>query len=170
MTEFKFERKKDTVEDYIKASMFGQNPTYKILLAVLFLGLLFAVAAGIVMFITLDKPESLIITATAIVLMIAYPLFLHFFIKSLTKKLTAESPEEKGVTIGVSEKEILLLRDNRICGKLEWSDITEIIKGKIGFYLTEKEGSAILLGKESVSSGSYEEAVQILTVKKAAMK
>ena len=79
--------------------------------------------------------------------------------------MTKEDPDEKGVTIGISEKDILLIRNNTPCGKLEWADITEIYQGKTGFFLIEKEGSVIILGKNSIHSGSYEEAEQILNTK-----
>lgn len=170
MTEFRFERTKEAVADYIKIAMFGKSFAHKFLIAALITCLAAVGISGIVMFIVMDRPETLIITAAAAVLAAAYPLFLHFFMKSLVKKMTKENPEEKGVTVAVSEREILLIRDNRPCGKLEWADITDITEGKEGFFLTEKQGSLLILGKSSVHSGSYEEAVQILNMKKAALK
>ena len=49
---------------------------------------------------------------------------------------------------------------------IEWKDITEITEGKTGFFLTEKNGALIILGKGSVSSGTYDEAVQVLSQKR----
>ncbi len=170
MTEFRFERRKENVTDYIKTTMFGSNFAHKFLIAALLTCLLAVAAAGIVMCITMNRPEMLFLTGAAIILTVAYPLFLHFLIKNLTKKLTTENPDEKGVTIAVSETEILLIRNNQPCGRISWEDITDITEGKTGFFLTEKEGAAIILGKDSVCSGTYDEAVQILRMKKAALK
>lgn len=170
MTEFRFERKKENVEDYIKTTMFGKTPAYKILIAALYIGLIAAAVSGLIMCFAMNRPEMITITIFAVIIGVAYPLFLHFFIKYLTKKLTAENPDEKDVTVAVSENEILLLRNGRICGRIEWTDITEITEGKTGWFLTEKQGAAIILGEGSVSSGTYDEAVQILNIKKAALK
>lgn len=169
MTEFRFERTKENVSDYLKTTMFGRNWTHKLLIIALVVCLVAVAVSGVVMFIIMDRPELLTLTGTAVVLGIAYPLFLHFFLKSLTKKLTKEDPDEKGVTIGVSEQNILLIRNNTPCGKIEWTDITEIYQGKTGFFLIEKEGSVIILGKNSIHSGSYDEAVQILNAKAAGL-
>lgn len=165
MTEFRFERNKENVTDYLRTTMFGKNWAHKFLIVALLVCLLAVAVSGVVMFIALDRPEMLILTGTAVILGIIYPLFLHFFLKSLTKKLTQENPEEKGVTIGISERDILLIRNNTPCGKIEWSDITEIFEGKTGFFLIEKEGSVIILGKNSIHSGTYDEAEQILNAK-----
>lgn len=170
MTEFKFERRKENVSDYIKTTMFGNNWAHKLLIAALLTCLLAVAVSGVVMFVTMNRPAMLILTGVAIVLGVAYPLFLHFFIKSLTAKLTKENPDEEGVTVGVSESEILLIRNSSCIGKLEWADITDITEGKTGFFLTEKEGSLLILGKDSVHSGTFDEAAQIINAKKAALK
>lgn len=167
MTEFKFERKEENVSDYIKTTMFTENPAHKLLIIVLGVCLLAVAIGGVVMFINLKTPSMLIITAVAVILAVAYPLFLHFFIKSITKKLTKPNPDENGITIGISEKDILLIKNNMSCGVIEWSDITEISEGKTGYFVTEKNGALIILGKGSVSSGTFEEAAQILNAKKA---
>jgi len=170
MTEFKFERKKENIDDYIKASLFTNNLAHKILIAALALCLLTVAVFGVVLFVMTDNFTMLIMTAAALILGAAYPIFLSLFIKSITKKLTKENPDENGVTIGVSENDILLIRNNVPCGVIEWSDITDIMEGKTGFFLTEKEGALIILGKNSLHSGSFEETREILTKKKAALK
>ncbi len=165
MTEFRFEKNKENVSDYLKTTMFGKNPAYKFLLIALIVCLIAVAVSGIIMFAALNRPEALFLTGAALILGVIYPLFLLFFLKSLTKKLTKEEPEEKGVTIAVSERDILLIKNNTPCGKLEWNDITEIYEGKTGFFLVEKEGSVLILGKNSIHSGTYEEAEQILNAK-----
>lgn len=170
MTEFRFERKKENISDYIKTTMFKDNFAHKFLIGALIICLIIVAVSGIVMYLTVKKPSMLIITVVGVLLAAAYPLFLHFFIKNLTDKLSRANPEEEGVTIAISENNILLIRNNSPCGKLEWTDITEILESETGFFLTEKEGALIILGKNSLHSGSYEEAEQILRAKKAALK
>lgn len=166
MTEFRFERKKENVEDYLKVSLFRDNFAHKLLIAVLGICLLAIAVSGIVMFINFDSVSMLIITIVAVVLAVAYPVFLKLFIVNITKKLTKPNPEEEGVTIAVSENDILLIKNNLPCGMIEWKDITEITEGRTGFFLTEKNGALIILGKGSVSSGTYDEAVQVLSQKR----
>jgi len=170
MTEFRFERKKEVVDDYIKSSLFTNNLPHKILIIALGICLLAVAVMGIVLYIVTGIFTALIMTIVAVILAVAYPLFLFFFIKNLAKKLSTENPDEKDVTIGVSENDILLIRNNVPCGVIEWSDITEIFEGKTGFFLTEKGGALIMLGKSSLHSGSYDEAKEILDKKKAALK
>ena len=170
MTEFRFERKKEVIDDYIKTSLFTNNLPHKILTAALVICLLAVAVFGIVLFVMTDNFTMIIMTIAALILAAAYPLFLFFFIKNLTKKLSKENPDENGVTIGVSENDILLIRNNVPCGVIEWSDITDIFEGKTGFFLTEKGGALIMLGKDSLHSGSYDEAREIFNKKKAALK
>lgn len=169
MTEFKFERKKENVEDYLNTSLFRDNFAHKLLIAVLGICLLVIAVSGIVMYINYKTASMLIITIVAVVLAVAYPIFLKLFIKNITKKLTKPNPEEEGVTIGVSENDILLIKNNLPCGVIEWSDITEISEGKTGFFLTEKNGALIILGRSSVSSGTFDEASQVINAKKASL-
>lgn len=169
MTEFKFERKKENVEDYLKTSLFKDNFAHKLLMIVLGICLLVIAVSGIIMYINFKASAMLIISVVAVVLAVAYPIFLKFFIKSVTKKLTKTNPEEEGITIGVSENDILLIKNNVPCGVIEWTDITEISEGKTGFFLTEKNGALIILGQGSVVSGTFEEASQVINAKKTGL-
>lgn len=170
MTEFRFERNKENIDDYIKTTLFTNNIPHKILIIALTLCLLAVAVFGVVLYVMTNNITMLIITAAAVILGAAYPIFLSLFIKNITKKLTKENPDENGVTIGVSENDILLIRNNVPCGVIEWKDITDIVEGKTGFFVTEKEGALIVLGKNSLHSGSFEEASEILIKKKAALK
>lgn len=169
MTEFRYEKKKENVGDYLKTVMFRNNIINKTLIIALMACLLVVAAAGIVYCIITKSAGMIAITITAVVLAAVYPIILTVVINRLTAKLSDSTNEDKSVTIGVSESFILLIRNNNPIGKIEWSDITEIHEGKKGFYLVEKEGSLIILGENSVASGTYDEAAQVIRIKKAAM-
>lgn len=170
MTEFRYERNKETIKDYLKTVMFRDNSANKILIISLAVCLLVVAAAGIVYSVMTGSMGMIAITVAAVILGAVYPLIFVIVINRLTVKLSQGGSEnEKDVTIAVSESMILLLRNNNPCGKIEWSEITEIHEGKEGLYLTEKEGSLIILGKNSVASGTYDEAAQVIRIKKAAM-
>lgn len=169
MTEFRYEKKKENISDYLKTVMFRNNVMNKTLIIALMVCLLIVAAAGIMYCVVTESLGMIAITITAVVLAAVYPIILAVVINRLTAKLSKSSDEEKGITIGVSESFILLIRNNTPCGKIEWSEITEIHEGKTGFYLVEKEGSLIILGMNSVASGTYDEAAQVIRSKKAAM-
>lgn len=170
MTEFKFERREENVKDYIKTALVSGNIFSKILLAALAVCLLAVAVSGVIAAVYMSRPSMLIITACAVTIGAFYPVFTSLFIKSTTKKLTSESDETNGITIGVCEENILIIKNGKAAGKMEWSDVTEIIEGKTGFFVIEKEGSLLILGKNSVSSGTYDEAGHILRAKKEALK
>lgn len=167
MTEFRYEKKKENIKDYLKTVMFRNNTINKALIIALMVCLLVVAVAGIAYCVITGSMGMIAITITAALLAAVYPLILTIAINHLTNKLSNGGNEEKDITIGVSESFILLIRNNNPCGKIEWSEITEIHEGKEGFYLIEKEGSLIILGKNSVSSGTYDEAAQVIRVRKA---
>ncbi len=169
MTEFRYEKKKENISDYLKTVMFRNNIINKTLIIALMACLLVVAVAGIAYCLATGSLGMIAITITAVVLAAVYPIILIVVINRLTAKLSKGSDENNDVTIGVSESFILLIRNNNPCGKIEWSDITEIHEGKTGFYLIEKEGSLIILGRNSVASGTYDEAAQVIRIKKAAM-
>jgi len=169
MTEFRFEKKKENINDYLKTVIFRNNTANKALIIALAVCLLAIAIAGVVYCVMTGSMGMLAITITAVFLAAVYPVILTIVINHLTNKLAQSAEEDKGVTIGVCESFILLIRNNNPCGKIEWTDITEIHEGKTGFFLIEKEGSLIILGKDLVSSGTYDEAAQVIRMKKAAM-
>ena len=58
MTEFKFERKKENIDDYIKTSLFTNNLAHKILIAALALCLLTVAVFGVVLFVSVKGEIS----------------------------------------------------------------------------------------------------------------
>ncbi len=170
MTEFRYEKKKENIKDYLKTAMFRDNPSNKALVIALAVCLIIVAAAGVVYCVMTGSLGMLAITAAAVLLAAVYPIILVIVINRLTVKLSQSGNEdEKNVTIGVSESFILIIRNNNPCGKIEWSEITEIHEGKSGFYLIEKEGSLLMLGKDSVTSGTYDEAAQVIRARKEAL-
>ena len=111
------------------------------------------------------------LTITAVVLALVYPILLTLVVNHVAEKLAKSSSEdEKDITIGISDSFILFIRNNTPCGKIEWSEITDINEGKAGFFLTIKENEVLILAKNAVTSGTYEEAVQVINLKKNAIK
>ena len=170
MTEFRYERKNENIKDYLKTVMFRQNAANKALIIALAVCLAVVAAAGVVYCVITGSMGMIAITVAALLLAAVYPVILMVVINNLTVKLSKSSEDEKNITIGVCDSYILLIKNNSPCGKIDWADITDITEGKTGFFLTEKEGSLIILGRNSIASGTYDEAVQILNIKKAAIK
>lgn len=170
MTEFRYEKDKAAIKDYLRTVVFKSSTANKALIIALAVCLLVVAIAGIVYCVITGSLGMIAITITAVILAAVYPVILSFTINHVAEKLSKSSSEdEKGVTIALSESFILLIKNNNPCGKIEWSDITEIHEGKAGFFLTIKEDEVLILAENAVTSGTYDEAAQVIRMKKAAM-
>lgn len=170
MTEFRYEKNKAAIKDYLKTVTFKGNTANKVLIIALAICLLVVAAAGIVYCVMTGSIGMIAITVAAIVIAAVYPIVLTVTINHVAEKLSKSSSEdEKDITIAVSENNILLLKKGNPCGKIEWSEITGIHEGKAGFYLTIKEEEVLILSESSVTSGTYDEAAQVIRIKKAIM-
>ena len=170
MTEFKYERSKEAVKDYLKTVIFKQNIANKALIIALMACMAVVAIAGIVYCVITGSLNMLAITIAAVIIAAVYPILLTIVINYVANKMSAAKDDEKDVTIGVSDSFILLIRNNTPCGKIEWTEISEIHEGKTGFFLTVKENEVLILDKGTVVSGTYDEAVQVLKLKQAAIK
>jgi len=170
MTEFRYEKDKAAIKDYLKTVTFKGNAANKVLIIALAVCLLVVAIAGIVYCVMTGSIGMIAITVAAILIAAVYPIVLTVTINHVAEKLSKSSSEdEKDITIAVSENNILLLKKGSPCGKIEWSEITDIHEGKAGFYLTIKEEEVLILSEASVTSGTYDEAAQVIRIKKAIM-
>ena len=113
MTEFRYERNKETIKDYLKTVMFRDNTANKVLLISLAVCLIVVAAAGVVYSVITGSMGMIAITVTAVVLAAVYPVIFMVVINRLTVKLSqGGAADGKGITIGGSESNSLLLRNN----------------------------------------------------------
>ncbi len=170
MTEFRYEKDKAAIKDYLRTVTFKGNAANKVLIIALAVCLLVVAIAGIVYCVITGSIGMIAITVAAIVIAAVYPTILTLTINHVAEKLSkSSSEEEKDITIGVAESFILLLKKGNPCGKIEWSEISDIHEGKKGFYLTIKEEEVLILAENAVTSGTYDEAAQVIRIKKAIM-
>jgi len=170
MTEFRYEKNKDAIKDYLRTVTFKGSTANKVLIIALAVCLLVVAVAGIVYCVITGSIGMIAITVAAVIIAAVYPVVLTVTINHVADKISKSSNEdEKDVTIAVSESNILLLKNGNPCGKIEWSEISDIHEGKKGLYLTVKEEEVLILSEASVTSGTYDEAAQVIRIKKAIM-
>lgn len=169
MTEFKLDKQKECIDEYIKLNIFGQGKAHKIMVITLAACLFLLAAFGVIAYVITNEWIMLLITALAIVMAIVYPLVTRAILKSISKKAD-EAPETTDVIAAVSESDILFIKNGVPIGGINWDKIKEITEGKTGFFLITEDGSLLILAKSAVVSGTYDEAVQVLRMKAVALK
>lgn len=169
MTEFKLDKQRECIDEYIKISIFGQGKTHKIMIITLS-ACLFALAVfGVIAYVITNEWIMLLITALAVIMAVVYPIVTRAILKSIAKKAD-EAPETTEIIAAVSENDILFIKNGIPIGGIDWGKIKEITEGKTGFFLITEDGSLLILAKSSVVSGTYDEAVQVLCMKAGELK
>lgn len=161
MTEFNMTPSRDCIREYISFSVLN-NKKQKTLRIALLVSIGLIALTGIVVAILLKQPLLLLMTAAAILLTAAIPLLTRFVLKDSADSLSESLKQQETVNTAVSEINLLFLKNGLPAGFLEWSEITEIREGKTGFFLKTAKNSLLLLAKDSVVSGTYDEAAQVL--------
>lgn len=169
MTEFKLEKQKECIDEYIKINIFGQGSAHKITVIVLAACLFVLAVFGVAAYFITREWIMLLITALAVIMAVVYPMITRAILKSIAKKAD-EAPEITEVIAAVSESDILFIKNGVPIGGIDWEKIKEITEGKTGFFLITEDGSLLILAKAAVVSGTYDEAVQILRMKAALKK
>ena len=167
MTEFKLEWSEKCIKEYVNISVLGKTAAQKIpfiicagLLGAIFLG-------GIIMFAVTGLISALIISICALLFAGGAALMINLLCKKLAGKVKKAAEGYTDIVAGVSDNDILFIKNNLPYGVMEWDKIGEITEGKLGFYLISKEGSLLILDKSAVVSGVVSEAQQVLAIKAA---
>ena len=120
---------------------------------------------GIIGYIMTRSAAMLILTVCSLVFAAGALLFLHFMISSTADKLRKAYDKQSGLVCAVSEKELVIVRDNKPVRVIGWENITNISEGKNAYYLKENNDGLIILDKEAVLSGSINETAEIIAQK-----
>lgn len=169
MTEFRLDKQKECIDEYVRICVFGRGKASKVTLIVLAACLALLTVFGIVAAVITGEWIMLVISALAVIIGIAYPLVTRALLKSISKKADS-APEISDITAAVSDNDILFIKNGVPIGGFDWANITEITEGKTGFFVLTNDGSLLILAKAGVSSGTYDEAAQVLRLKAAEIK
>ena len=169
MTEFKLDKQKECIDEYIKINIFGQGKAHKIMVITLVACLFLLAAFGVIAYVRTKEWIMLLITALTVVMAVVYPIVTRVILKSIAKKAD-DAPEITEVIAAVSESDILFIKNGVPIGGIDWDKIKEITEGKTGFFLITEDGSLLILAKSAVISGTYDEAVQVLRMKAVSLK
>lgn len=168
MTEFSMAPSRDCIGEYLNRSI-RDTKGQKTLLYTLY-GVLGLIAVlGIVATIILGQPILIGVTALAVVTGAAYPFLIRFALKNSTDQLVASMKENSEMNAAVCDANLIFVQGGVPKGLLEWADITKIDEGKTGFFLRTSKDSLLILARDSVVSGTYDEAAQILRAKRESL-
>ncbi|MBP3854003.1 MAG: hypothetical protein IK990_00125 [Ruminiclostridium sp.] len=117
---------------------------------------------GIIGWIMTQNTVMLVLTICALVVDAGIILFLHITINSTAEKLAAAHNKQDGLVCAVSEKEIVIVHDNRPVRVIGWDKLTSAQEGKTAFFLREGDDRLIILDKSEVLSGSVRETSEII--------
>ncbi|MDE7234762.1 MAG: YcxB family protein [Ruminiclostridium sp.] len=168
MTEFSMTPSRECVGEYLNRSIHGAKGQ-KALLYTLYGVLGLFVIAGIVAAILLGQPILIGISVLSVVTGVAYPFLIRFALKGSADQLVASMKENSEVNAAVCEANLIFVQGGVPKGLLEWADVTKIDEGKTGFFLKTSKDSLLILAKDSVVSGTYDEAAQILRAKRESL-
>ena len=168
MTEFKLNWSKDAINEYIDLMIKGKN--LQALPLILFSVCIVAlIASGIIMFALSGNIMSLIVSVCGVLFGAAVIITIAFLKKSMFKKVSEAYKELSDLVAAISDKDIILIRNNVPYGIISWDKIDDITFGKKAFYLTTKESALLILEKNAVVSGVLSEAEEVLIIKNAAI-
>lgn len=169
MTEFKLNWSKEAVNEYIDLMIKGKN--LQVLPVILFaVCIVSLIASGIVMYVLTGNIMSLLISACGVLFGGAVVLTLALVKKNLYKKVKEAYKELSDLVAAISDKDIILIKNNIPYGIISWDKIGDITYGKKAFYLTTKESALLILEKNAVVSGVLSEAEEVLKIKEATIE
>lgn len=165
MTDFDMRCGKENAREYVKTAITG-NSVKKMLPMVICASLLTAmVIIGILGYIWTQNIAMIAISACAVALGIGAVFFLRHTINSTANKLLDAFGKLDGIVCSVSDREIIIVRDNRPTRVISWDSITEMSEGNTAFFLKEGEDGLMILGKDKVLSGTADETSRIIAQK-----
>ena len=168
MTDFELRYSEKSIKEYIKSTFFGRS-VIGMLPAVLCAAMLTAVPiVGLIGYFMLQQPLLLVVAICAVVLDISVVVVMTLIINKYTKKLSSALKSFGGLVCAVSEKDLILVRDNAPQSIISWEEVEEISEGKTAFFIRTAKGFILILEKDKVLSGTLEEAAEIIGKKAAA--
>lgn len=168
MTEFSMTPSRDCVGEYLDRSIHGTKGQKALLYALYGVLGLFTIL-GIVAAILLGQPLLLGVSVLSVVTGVAYPFLIRFALKDSADRLVASMKENSEINAAVCDANLIFVQDGVPKGLLEWADVVKIDEGKTGFFLKTSKDSLLILAKDSVVSGTYDEAAQILRAKRESL-
>ena len=165
MTDFDMRCSTESAREYVKNAITG-NTLKKAMPMVICASLLTAMAViGILGYIWTQNIIMIVISACSVLLGIAGVFLIKHTINSTANKLIEAYGKLDGIVCCVSDKEIIIVRDNKPTRVISWDSITEMYEGNTAFFLKEGEDGLMILGKDNVLSGSASETSELIAKK-----
>ncbi len=170
MTDYDMRCSKESAKEYVKSAVTGPS-LKKILPIVICASLITAmIIVGILGYVWTQNFLMIAISICAAALGIGGLVFINIVVNSTANKLLEAFGKLDGIVCSVSEKEIIIVRDNKPTRIISWDSITEMSEGKTAFFIKEGEDGLMILGKDKVLSGTSAEIGEIIAKKLGAAK
>ena len=165
MTDFELRYSEKSVKEYVRSTFMG-NSMIGMIPAVLCAAMLTAIPIiGRIGYFMLNQQLLLIVAICSAVLDVVVVLVMIMLINKYTKKLCEALRSFDGLVCVLSEKDIILVRDNAPQNIISWEEVSEISEGKTAFFIRTSKGFILILEKDKVLSGTLEEATEIIKKK-----
>ncbi|MBQ9384300.1 MAG: YcxB family protein [Ruminiclostridium sp.] len=162
MTDFKMGCSEKCSREYVKMSMMGTTFT-SMLPMVICAALLTAIPIiGVIGFFMTNSVIMLIAGGCGLLIGAGVVIFLRVSLNRAAKKLRAVYEKLDGLVCSVAEDSIIIVRDNAPHRVIDWRDVEAVLKGKDAYYLKIKDNMLIILEKDSVLSGTFEETEELM--------
>ena len=165
MTDFSMTCSDKSCREYVKMSIMGSSFGSSLPMIVCAALLTVIPIIGIVAYIATMSAMMLVVSAIGMVIVAGVLVFINIAVNRTAKKLKEVYSGLSGLVCSVSDEKIIVVRDNRPHRLIDWSNIESVQRGKEAFYLKCKDGMLIILEKNNVLSGVYEETEELLKKK-----
>ena len=165
MTDFDMRCSKENAKEYVRSQITGTS-VKRMLPIVICASLITAmVVIGIIGFVWTQNFLMIAISIGAVILGAGGFIFINIVVNSTAEKLLEAFGKLDWIVCSVSDKEIIIVRDNRPTRVISWDSITEMSEGKTAFFIKEGEDGLMILGKDKVLSGTAAETGEIIAKK-----
>ncbi len=163
MVEIKTLWSEDNLKEYYRFMIFSQRKLPKILLVVLPILCLLMVIMCLIVFIQMQIPTMLVLAILIAVGFAVSAVIILFMIKSVIKETLKTNENSEFDKAVISKDAIILYKDEKPLGALEWEKIEKIFVNEKGsaVYLSAGENEMLILESKNIINGTWEALKEI---------
>ena len=165
MTDFRMTCSDKSCREYVKMSIMGSTLGSSLPIIVCAAMLTVIPILGIVAYVTTQSPLMLVVTGVGMVIAAGVLIFVNIAVNRTARRLKEVYSGLEGLVCSISDETIIIVRDNSPHRLIDWSEVESAQKGKESYYLKCKDSMLIILEKENVMSGTFQETEELLKQK-----
>lgn len=163
MVEIKTSWSEENLKEYYKFMLFSQRKLPKILLVVLPILCLLMIIMCLIVFIQMQISTMLVLAILIAVGFAVSVMIILFMIKSVIKETLKTNENSEFNKAVVSKDAIILYKDEKPLGSLEWEKIEKIFVNEkaSAIYLSAGENEMLILESKNIINGTWESLKEI---------